>query len=158
LFSDIRTAKGLAYSVGGGIGTGWDRPGMLRLVMGTKSQSTVESTQALDEELADDSAKRPINDEELKRAKDSILHSVIFRFDSPEKVLQEKIAYEFYGYPLDFLEQYQSAIKKVTKEDVARVAAKYIHRDQMSVLVVGNPGEFDKPLTTLGPVSKIDIT
>jgi zinc protease len=158
LFSDIRTTKGLAYSVGGGVGTGWDHPGMLRLVMSTKSESTVESIKALDEELADVPQKRPINDEELKRAKDSILNSFIFRFDSPEKVLQEKMAYEFYGYPLDFLEQYQSAIQKVTKEDVARVAAKYIHRDQLSVLVVGNTSEFDKPLTTLGPVNKLDIT
>lgn len=158
LFSDIRTTKGLAYSVGGGIGTGWDRPGMLRLVMSTKSQSTVESIQALDEELSDLSPKRPINDDEIKRAKDAILNSFIFRFDSPEKVLQEKMAYEYYGYPLDFLEQYQTAIEKVTKEDVARVAAKYIHRDQMSVLVVGNTSEFDKELSTLGPVSKIDIT
>ena len=158
LFSDIRTAKGLAYSVGGGIGTGWDHPGMLRMVMSTKSQSTIESIQALDEELSDLSPKRPIGDEEIKRAKDSILNSFIFRLDSPEKVLQEKMAYEFYGYPLDFLEQYQTGIEKVTKEDVARVAAKYIHRDQMSVLVVGNTAEFDKPLSTLGPVTKVDIT
>jgi zinc protease len=158
LFSDIRTAKGLAYSVGGSIGTGWDRPGMLRLIMSTKSQSTVESIRALDEELSDLSPKRPITDEEIKRAKDAILNSFIFRFDSPGKVLQEKMAYEFYGYPLDFLERYQSGIEKVTKEDVARVAAKYIHRDQMSVLVVGNTGEFDKALSTLGPVTNIDIT
>ena len=131
---------------------------MLRLIMSTKSQSTVESIRALDEELSDLSPKRPITDEEIKRAKDAILNSFIFRFDSPGKVLQEKMAYEFYGYPLDFLERYQSGIEKVTKEDVARVAAKYIHRDQMSVLVVGNTGEFDKALSTLGPVTKIDIT
>jgi zinc protease len=158
LFSDIRTTKGLAYSVGGGIGTGWDRPGMIRLIMSTKSQSTIESIQALDEELSDLPQKRPIGDEEIKRAKDAILNSFIFRFDSPEKVLQEKMAYEFYGYPLDFLEQYQTAIQKVTKEDVARVAAKYIHRDQLSVLVVGNATEFDKDLSSLGAVKKIDIT
>lgn len=157
LFSDIRSTKGLAYAVGGGIGTGWDRPGMLRLIMSTKSQSTVEAVQALDEELSN-LAKKPITDDEIKRAKDSILNSFIFRFDSPGKVLQEKMAYEFYGYPLDFLERYQAAIQKVTKEDVARVAVKYIHRDQMSVLVVGNSGEFDKPLSTLGAVNKLDIT
>ncbi len=158
LFSDIRTTKGLAYAVGGGIGTGWDRPGMLRLIMSTKSQSTVEAIHALDEEIADLPQKRPINDDEIKRAKDAILNSFIFRFDSPGKVLQEKMLYEFYGYPLDFLEQYQSGIEKVTKEDVARVAAKYMHRDQMSVLVVGNTGEFDKPLSSLGAVNKLDIT
>jgi zinc protease len=157
LFGDIRTAKGLAYSVGGGIGTGWDRPGMLRLVMSTKSETTGESIQALDEEISDLS-KKPINDEEIKRAKDSILNSFIFRFDSPGKVLQEKMAYEFYGYPLDFLERYQTAIEKVTKEDVARVATKYMHREQMPVLVVGNSSDFDKAFSSLGPVNKIDIT
>jgi len=130
---------------------------MLRIMMSTKSQSTIESIQALDEEIAD-LAKRPIDDKEIKLAKDSILNSFVFRFDSPAKVLQEKMAYEFYGYPSDFLENFQREIEKVTKEDVARVAAKYVHRDQMAVLVVGNVAEFDKPVSTLGPVNKLDIT
>ena len=157
MFGDIRTTKGLAYAVGGGIGSGWDHPGMLRLTVSTKSATTIESIQALDEEIAD-LGKRPINDEEIKRAKDSILNSFVFRFDSPDKVLQEKMAYEFYGYPLDFLENFQRGIEGVTKEDVARVAAKYLHRDQMAVLVVGNVKEFDKPLSSLGAVTKLDIT
>lgn len=157
LFGDIRTAKGLAYSVGGGVGAGWDHPGMLRLMVSTKSKTTFESIQAIDDEIAD-LKKRPIDDEEIKRAKDSILNSFVFRFDSPEKVLQEKMAYEFFGYPLDFLENFQKQIEKVTTADVARVAAKYLHRDQLSVLVVGHVSDFDKPLASLGPVKKIDIS
>jgi zinc protease len=157
LFGDIRSAKGLAYGVGGGIGAGWDHAGMLRIMMSTKSVTTIESIQALDKEISD-LAQRPIDDEEIKRAKDSILNSFVFRLDSPEKVLQEKMAYEFYGYPLDFLESFQREIEKVTKEDVARVAAKYLHRDQLAVLVVGNVAEFDKPLSSLGSVKKVDIT
>ena len=156
LFGDIRTTKGLAYAVGGGVGASWDHPGMLRLTVSTKSKTTFESIQALDDEIAD-LPKRPISDEEIKRAKDAILNSFVFRFDSPGKVLQEKMAYEFYGYPLDFMENFQKGIEKVTKEDVARVAAKYIHRDQMAVLVVGNVNEFDKPLSSLGTVNKVDI-
>jgi len=156
LFGDVRTTKGLAYAVGGGVAAGWDHPGMLRLMVSTKSKTTIESIQALDEEIAD-LAKRPINDEEIKRAKDAILNSFVFQFDSPTKVLQEKTAYEFYGYPLDFLENFQKEIEKVTNEDVARVAAKYIHREQMAVLVVGNVSEFDKPLSSLGTVNKLDI-
>ncbi len=156
LFGDIRTTKALAYAVGGGVGTSWDHPGMLRLMVSTKSKTTIESIQALDEEIAG-LARRPIDDEEIKRAKDSILNSFVFRFDSPAKVLQEKMAYEFYGYPLDFLENFQKGIEKVTEEDVARVAAKYLHREQMAVLVVGNVGEFDKPLSSLGAVNKLDI-
>jgi zinc protease len=156
LFSDIRTTKGLAYAVGGGIGTSWDHDGMLRMMVSTKSSTTFEAIQALDDELAGLPAN-PLTDEEIRRAKDSILNSFIFRFDSPAKVLQEKMAYEFYGYPLDFLETYQKKIEEVTKDDVKRIAAKYIHRDQMAVLVVGNPSEFDKTLPSLGPVNKVDI-
>ncbi|MGO9862005.1 MAG: M16 family metallopeptidase [Terriglobales bacterium] len=156
LFSNVRSNKGLAYGVGGGVGAGWDHAGELRLVIGTKSKTTIESLQALDEEIAG-LAKRPIDDEEIKRAKDALLNSFVFRFDSPDKVLQEKMAYEFYGYPADFLEKFQKGIEAVTKEDVARVAAKYIHREQMAVLVVGKASEFDKPLSSLGTVNKVDI-
>lgn len=157
LFSDIRTTKGLAYAVGGGVGTSWDHDGMLRLMVSTKSATTFESIQALDQEIAG-LPKNPLSEDEIKRAKDAILNSFVFRFDSPEKVLREKMAYEFYGYPLDFLENFQKQIEKVTQADVARVAAKYLHRDQMAVLVVGNSSEFDNQPASLGPVNKLDIT
>ncbi|MGC2194085.1 MAG: insulinase family protein [Terriglobales bacterium] len=157
LVQDIRTKRGLAYSVGGGIGTTFDHPGVTRFVLGTKSESTTEAIQALYGDV-DDLQKSPITDEEIKRAKDSILNSFIFNFDTPDKVLRERMAYEFYGYPLNFLEQYRAGIEKATVADVNRVAAKYLHRDQLAVLVVGNPKDFDKPLSALGPVTNIDIT
>jgi zinc protease len=157
LVQDIRTKRGLAYAVGGGIGTAFDHPGVIRFVMGTKSQSTAEAIQALYENV-DNLRKNPIDDAEIKRAKDAILNSFIFNFDTPDKVLRERMAYEFYGYPLDFLEKYRAGIEKATKEDVNRVAAKYLHKDQLAVLVVGNPKDFDKPLSTLGAVTNVDVT
>jgi zinc protease len=41
---------------------------------------------------------------------------------------------------------------------VKRVAAKYMHKDKLAVLVVGNTAEFDKPLSSLGPVTTLDIS
>jgi zinc protease len=35
---------------------------------------------------------------------------------------------------------------------------KYLHKNQLAVLVVGNTSEFDKPLSSLGPVTDVDIT
>jgi zinc protease len=157
LFNDIRTKRGLAYSVGGGIGANFGHPGILQIVIGTKSQSTIEAIQAAGEDI-DDLAKHPITDEEIKRAKDSILNAFIFRLDSPDKILGERMAYEYYGYPPDWLDKYEAEIRKVTAADVNRVAAKYLHRDQLAVLVVGNNKEFDKPLSSLGAVKEIDIT
>jgi zinc protease len=157
LFKSIRTAQGLAYGVGGGIGSAFDHPGIVRISMSTKSASTVESIQALYKEI-DNLEKNPISDEEIKRAKDSILNSFVFNFDSPEKVLRERMAYEFYGYPADYLERYRAGIEKVGKEDVARAATKYLHKDKLAVLVVGNTAEFDKQMSSLGPVTNVDIT
>jgi zinc protease len=157
LFNDIRTKRGLAYGVGGNIGANFGHPGILQISIGTKSQSTIESIQAADEDIANLS-KEPITDEEIKRAKDAILNAFIFRLDSPDKILNERITYEFYGYPADWLDRYPGEIKKITAADVNRVAAKYLHHDQLAVLVVGNSKEFDKPLSSLGQVKTIDIT
>ena len=140
LFNDLRTGKGLAYSVGGGVGYGWDRPGLTDIEMQTKSASTVEGIDGINGEI-DKLLKSPPTDEELKRAKDNILNSFIFEFDTPEKVLREKMAYKFYHYPLDFLERYRSQVEKVTAADVESVARKYVHKNQMSVLVVGNESD-----------------
>lgn len=156
LMQDIRTKLGLAYSVGGGIGTSFDHPGVTRFVLGTKSESTVQAIQAVYGDV-DDLQKKPITNDEIKRAKDSILNSFIFNFDTPDKVLHERMAYEFYGYPLNFLEQYRTGIEKANVADVNRVAGKYLHKDQLAVLVVGNAKDFDKPLSELGPVTNIDI-
>jgi zinc protease len=157
LFIDIRTRQGLAYSVGGGVGTAFDHRGLTRIAMGTKSGSTAAGIEALRKEMAD-LIKGGVTELELKKAKDAILNSFIFEFDSKEKVLAERMRYEFYGYPPDFLERYRAGIEKVTPADIDRVARKYIHPEKMAVLVVGNAKDFDRELATFGKVTTIDIT
>jgi zinc protease len=156
LFSNIRSKKGLAYAVGGGIGTDYDHPGSLRLFLGTKSRTTAAAIDAFNEEL-DALKTKPATPEELTKAKEAILNSFVFRFDSKEKVLRERMTYEFYGYPADFLERYRAGISKVGIEDVSRVAGKYIHKDKLAILVVGKAADFDKPLSTFGSVTNIDV-
>jgi len=157
LFSRIRSAQGLAYSVGGGVGAAFDHPGIARFAMGTKSGTTAAGVEALKKEMTDliTGGVRP---EEVQRAKDSILNSFIFAFDSRAKVMAERMAYEFYGYPADFLERFRAGIEKVTVEDVDRVARKYIHPEKLATLVVGNSKDFDRDLATFGKVKNVDIT
>lgn len=156
LFSEIRTKLGLAYSVGGGVGASYDHPGITSLTMGTKSGSTAAGIEALRNEMTK-LITGHVQPDELKRAKDALLNSFIFAFDSKEKVLAERMRYEFYGYPPDFLERYRAGIEKVTPEDVDRVARKYIHPEKMAVLVVGKSADFDRALATFGEVKTIDI-
>jgi zinc protease len=157
LVSNIRTKQGLAYAVGGSVGTAFDHPGVTRIAMGTKSQTTLQAITALHNEI-DKLLKNGVSPKEVKKAKDDILNSFIFEFDSKEKVLAERMRYEFYGYPPDFLERFRAGIEKVTKEDVERVARKYLRPDKFAVLVVGNPKDFEGDLAKLGKVTPVDIT
>jgi zinc protease len=156
LFKNVREAKGLAYAVSGGVGAAFDHPGIMGFSIGTKTSTTAESVQALYKEI-EDMVAHPVTEDELKSAKDAILNAFVFRFDSPDKVLAEQMAYEFYGYPPDFLEQYRARVEKVTVDDVHRVAQKYLHRNELAVLVVGQP-EVKEQMTKLGPVNTLDIT
>lgn len=159
LFQTVRTKLGLAYAVGGGYGYSYDHPGTFRVVAMTKSVSTVDATKAAEGEIAG-LTSRPFTQEELKRAKDDILNSFLFLYDTREKVLAERVRLEFYGYPADYLETYKAAVEKVTIPDLERVAKKYIHPDKLAVLVVGNQAEIHPGLDALnmGTPHPIDIT
>jgi len=159
LFQQVRTKMGLAYSVSGGYGAQYDHPGMFYTVALTKSPTTVQATQAMLDEI-EKLKTTPFTDAELTSAKDQLLNSFIFRYDSKEKVLTEASTLEFYGYPPDFLEKYRTAVEAVTTGDLERVAKKYIDPSKLAVLVVGNESQLGTPLTGLkmGPPQPIDIT
>ncbi|MFI5181796.1 MAG: insulinase family protein [Thermoanaerobaculia bacterium] len=157
LFSHVRSDKGLAYAVSGGVRNDWDYPGLFDVFLGTKSQTTATGIDALMTEIKGILEARPSADE-LKKAKDAILNSFVFRFDSKRKILLEQALDEFFGYPPDFLERYRNEIEKVTADDVLRVAKKHIRPADLAILVVGKSADFDKPLSTFGPVTKLDIT
>ncbi len=154
---NVRTKLGLAYSVGGTYGAFYDHPGMFRVGAGTKSASTVAATQAMLDEIGKLKTEPPTADE-LRKAKEQVLNSFIFNYDSRDKTLNEQVTLAFYGYPADFLEKYKEGIEKVTAADVSRVANKYIDPSKLAIVVVGNEAELTPPLSKLGKVTTLDIT
>jgi zinc protease len=157
LFSNIRTKKGLAYNVGGGVGAEYDHPGLFSLSLATKSESTVAAIDALFEEI-DKLRNEPISEVELRRAKEAILNSFVFQYDSKQKVLGQQLLLEFYGYPKDFLEKFQKGVETVTAAQVSAAAKKHIRKAELAILVVGKPEDFGASLDKFGAVTPIDIT
>jgi zinc protease len=157
LFKNVRSRQGLAYSVGGAYGADYDHPGIFSLSCQTKLQSTVHAVKAIIEE-ARKMTQEEVTDEELALAKDSYLNSFVFNFDSKGQIVNRLMTYAYYGYPADFLQKTKANVERVTKADVLRVARAHLRPDQVQILVVGRPGEFDQPLSTLGAVKTIDIT
>jgi zinc protease len=154
---NVRTKLGLAYSVSGAYGASYDHPGVFYVIAATKSPSTVAATQAMLDEI-NRLKTEPPTAAELSKAKDQVLNSFIFNYDSPEKTLNEQMTLAFYGYPSDFLEKYKTGIEKVTAADVTRVANKYVDPSKLGIVVVGNESEITPKLDALGKVNPIDIT
>jgi zinc protease len=153
---NVRTKLGLAYDVGGSFGAAYDHPGLFAVGAGTKSVSTVPATSAILAEIRRLRTEPP-TPAELRRAKDDLLNSFIFRYDSPAKVLSEQVTLAVYGYPADFLERYRAGVEQVTSADVARVAQKYVQPEKLAIVVVGNAPEIQPPLAGLGKVTTLDI-
>jgi zinc protease len=158
LFREIRTRLGYAYSVGADWGANYDHPGVFRIGVSTKTQTTTETVQAILKVL-NQVRTTEITDDELKVAKDSVLNSLVFAFERPSSTLRRLVTYEYFGYPTDFLTQYQKALEAVTKQDVQRVAKEYFQPSKLTIVAVANPKNFGEQLTTLNiPVKTLDVS
>jgi len=157
LVSQIRTKLGYAYGIGAAWAANYNHPGTFRITGSTKSESTTETLQAIGTEL-EKLRSSEVTPQELDTAKQAVLNSFVFFFDSAAKTLNRVLRYEYFGYPKDFLFQYQKAIAAVSRADVLRVAQERFRPENLTIVAVGNPKDFGKPLTALGKVNAIDLT
>jgi predicted Zn-dependent peptidase len=153
--SEIRSNRGLAYSVGSIYRAETDY-GLFATYCFTKSESTLESINLISG-ILEKVKNEGITQEELDLAKSSLLNSFIFEFTTPFQIVNKQVAIAFDNLPKDFLEIYRERLTEVTLEDVNTVAQRYIHPDRMLLVVVGNSDNFDGPLNQWGPVEEITL-
>lgn len=156
LFNHVRSEKGLAYRVGSGLGAELVDPGHFTVVCGTKSETTVQAIRACLEQVQRMKTE-PVTDDELKRAKDGLLNSHVFRFANKGAIVNRQMSYVRNGYPADFMEQFPANIQKVTKEDVQRAAAGFLQPENMALVVVGKPDDFKPPLDEFAAEKALEI-
>lgn len=158
LVQQIRTKMGNAYEISASWGANYDHPGLFEISSGTKSVSTVETIRAILQEVARIRTSE-VSEAELNAAKETALNSLVFAYDTKAKTLGRMLTYEYYGYPKDFIQQYQKALGAVTRADVLRVAKQRLDPAKFTVVAVGDPEMFAQPLESLGgPVTPIDLT
>lgn len=156
LMAEVRIRQGLAYHVASSFDVGRRYLGTFRAVTETKAQSTAK-TIGLMEKIIAAMTEAPVTDEELKLAKDAIINSFIFGFTNTASVASQKARLDYYHYSPGYLENYRDNIARVTKEDVLRVAKKYLHPEALILVVVGDEKRFDKPLSTFGKVEEVKL-
>jgi zinc protease len=158
LFQSVRTKHGWAYNISADWSANYDHAGTFVISGSTQSAHTVDTLKAIGEEI-EKIRTTEVTDDELQTAKDTVLNGFVFNFDRPSKTINRLMIYQYYGYPKDFIFQYQKAIAGVTKADVLRVAQKYFQAKDLTYVAVGNPKDFGTPLASLGiKVEPIDLT
>lgn len=137
----LRQEKGLAYEVWAIFSGEFDRPGLFIAKAQTKTERTMEAIELMKGEI--EKIKEGITQEELDVAKEGIINNEVFWSDTTDEIMNRLLIYEYYSYPYNYPEKLIEEVKKVTIEDIKRVAGKYLFPERLTVLVVGNPEKFD---------------
>ena len=132
----IRNERGLAYSVYSHFGAEKSH-GTFVFVMQTKNDTAEEAIRIAREEIRR-MREQPVTDPELDDAKNYLTGSFPLRLDTNHKVASFLAQVEFFRLGLDYPDRYADLIRKVTREDVQRVAKAYLHPEKLITVVVGN--------------------
>ncbi|HSS19901.1 MAG TPA: pitrilysin family protein [Pyrinomonadaceae bacterium] len=158
IMSRVRSDEGLAYSAGSSFGLGVYYPGTFRASFQSKNPTT---SQAIDIVLEEINRVRTVkvSAEELETAKNSNIEFFPRIFATASQMASSFAGDEYTKRPADYWATYRDRIRAVTADDVLRVAQKYLHPDQLVILVVGNIDEItkgnpDKPQYSLLKIAK----
>lgn len=156
--SRVRSDEGLAYSAGSSFGLGTYYPGTFRAAFQSKNSTTSQAIEIILEEINRVRTSK-VSAEELETAKNSSIEVFPRIFSTAAQVAGTFALDEYTKRSPDYWATYRDRIRAVTAEDVQRVAEKYLHADQLVILVVGNIDEItkgnpDKPQYSLLKVAK----
>jgi len=136
LMQNIREEKGLVYDIHSYFRSN-RLGGSFQVGLQTKNES---ANTAIEEILKEIKAIRniPVTDEELSDAKAFLTGSFPMRIETSSRIANFLVAVEFYGLGVRYIDDYPEYINKVTKEDVTRVASKYLDPEKFILVVVAN--------------------
>ena len=156
LFNDVRTKRGLAYSVGSRLNAGVHDQGVWLMRAETKLPSTHE---VIERFVANMERMRtePVTNEELEEAKEAYVNSFVFSFASTSAIVNRLIELEYDGLPKDFLQQLRERVIKLTKEEILAAAKKHWHPDRLTIVAVGLGQTLPKVLSGFGEAKEIKL-
>jgi zinc protease len=156
LTSKVRSDEGLAYSVGSSFSISSRDYGTFQANTQTKTPSTHRVLELFNQEI-NKMRSELATQAEFETARDAYINNFVFQFDSPSEVVERLMSLEYDGYPLDYYQKYIDNIKAVSIEDMRRVAEKYLHPDQMTIMVVADTSKIVGNLSDFGKVEYITL-
>jgi len=136
LVEEIRNKRGLAYAVASFFDPG-RYPGSFEILLQTKNASAREAISLALQQM-ERIRKEPVSEKELESAKKYLIGSFPMRLNTQAKLANFLSQVEYYGLGLDYPEKYPTLIQSATREEVLRVAQKYLHPEKYILVVVAN--------------------
>ncbi len=136
LMDNIRDNRGLAYDVHSSF-SAQKEPGSFRVWVQTKNESANQAIEEIFTELKKIRTEL-VSEKELADAKAYLTGSFPLRMDTSAKIAGMMTSVEIFNLGLDYPQKYPKIINAVTREDILRVAKKYLDPDKMMVVVLGN--------------------
>lgn len=136
LMQKIRDDMGIAYDVHSFFAAGKEK-GAFQACVQTKNETADTAIEEILKQI-DRIRKEKVSDEELADAKAYLTGSFPRRLDTNRRIADFLATVEFYNLGIDYAEKYPSYINAVTKEDVLRIAKKYLDPENFVLVVVAN--------------------
>jgi zinc protease len=143
LMESIRTKAGLAYSVTSYF-TLNKAPGSFRVEMQTKNESAADAIRLARAEV-ERIRTEEVSDEELDDAIRYLTGSYPLRLDSNANIADFVAQVWLHDLGFDYADRYIERVKAVKKEDVLRVAKKYLHPDDFVEVIVADLSQAKLP-------------
>jgi len=158
LNANLREQKGYSYGVNSGFGYGRG-PGAFRAGGSIFSAKTNAALIEFMKELKGIGGDRPITDEELQTAKDKLIQGLPARFASVAAISNSITTLALQGLPDDYYQNYAKNVSAITKDDLVRVAKKYIDLSHLAIVIVGDRSAVEAPLkaTNIAPITILDL-
>jgi zinc protease len=112
-------------------------PGSFLIALQTKNASAREAI-ALSLQQMERIQKELVSEKELEGAKKYLIGSFPMRLDTQGKLASFLTQVEYYSLGLDYAKKYPALIRSITREDVLRVAKKYLDPTKYILVVVAN--------------------
>ena len=136
LMDALREQRGLTYGVRSSLAA-FDHGEMISGSFATGTETAAESVKVLREEWAR-MARDGITDSELADAKRYLTGSYPLRFDGNAAIAGIMVGMQALGLTPDYPRTRNEKVESVTRDDVARVAARLLDPDKLFVMVVGS--------------------
>ena len=137
LYDEIREKRGLAYSVYSYL-LPLDSAALWLGGAGTENAAVSVSVELVKNQWANLRAFG-VSQDELDKAKANLVGSFGLRFDSSSAIAGMLVAVQRRDLGIEFINERNDLIARVTLDDVNRVAARLLDPDALTVVVVGNP-------------------